>query len=168
LRLLTRVASISVGLLVAIHTLSGRWGGVLLDLDVVDRENTLLASAQILAQPPVGVHVFEDRDLVTNLECAVLRLGVAVESSCSCDLGLRRRLAGCTVGERRRGGGIVGGRWKVIDSHVVEGVGWHRSGIAARRVVEWGFRGQRSHDSVIDLIADGSVLREALKFLDRC
>lgn len=170
--MLTRVATLSARLLVAIKALGWVWSGrVDKDINVVDREYTLLASAYVFAQPPVGVHVLKDRDVVTNLERAVLRLGIAVESDCACDLGPSRWLAGCTGRERRRGRGIVcGWRRLVVDSHVIEGVGWDRrsGGIAARGAVEGGFGRQRSHDSVVDLIADGSVLGEALKLLDRC
>jgi hypothetical protein len=78
LSLLARVAAVTASFLVAIGILSEGWGRVWFDLNVVDREDTLLASSQVLAQPPIGVHVFEDRDIVTNFESAVLWLIIAV------------------------------------------------------------------------------------------
>jgi len=171
LSLLARIVAITTGLLVAIGILSDGRSRALFDLNVVDRENTLLASSHVLAQPPIGVHVFEDRDVVANLESAVLWLIVAVESDCSCNLGLRGGLAGGATGERRRGGCVVCG-WRrfVVDSHVVECIGRdsRSAAIATSGAVEGGFGRKSPHDGIVDLITDGSMLSETFKLLDRC
>jgi hypothetical protein len=47
-------------------------------LHVVDWEDALLTSSQILAKPPVCIHVFMHSDLVSDLEVAVAWLSISV------------------------------------------------------------------------------------------
>jgi hypothetical protein len=111
--------------------------------------------------------------LITDLESAILRLAVSVQSCGSSNFWLGRRLAG--TGERRRCGVAIG-RWGkiVVDVQVREGVGggrgwrWGGGSVAARRGVEGGFGGERSHYSVVYFIRDCSILSEALKLLSLC
>jgi hypothetical protein len=80
-------------------------------------------------------------------------------------------LAGGTARERRRSRGVIcGWRGLVVDSHAVEGISRNRrsAAVAAGGAVEGGFGRQRSHDGIVDLIADSTVLGETLKLLDRC
>ncbi len=63
---------------------------------------------------------------------------------------------------------VCGWRRLVVDSHAVEGTGRNRrsSAVAAGGAVEGGFGRQRSHDVIVDLIADSTVFGETLKLLD--
>ena len=70
--------------------------------------------------------------------------------------------------EGRRSRVVVGWWWGIANSHAVEGVDrdGSRSGIATRGgTVERGFGWERSHDSIVDFIANGAILKKILKLL---
>jgi hypothetical protein len=96
---------IIIAVITALGRRTWRWYG--LDLDIIDGENTFLAGSQILAQPPICVHVFVNSNLVANLEIAVAGFEVSVEGSSTCKLEFLRSLTGW---RGWRGGTAVCGR----------------------------------------------------------
>lgn len=132
------------------------------NFDVVDREYAFPSSPQIRSKPPLRIHIVLDGESVTDLEGAILWLGVTVEGDNSSELGLWGRLARLAAWEGRRSRVVVGWWWWIADSHAVERVGRDGSGssIATRGgAVKRSFGWERAHDSIVDFIADSAILK---------
>merc|ERR1712093_657136 len=120
---LTSRETVAVG---AVHGWWSLWlGGN--DLNIVYREDTFFAGAKVAAEPPVVVHVLVHGNLVTSLKGTVIWLCISIQCCSTSDLRLCRRSRRRTVWEGGSSRCAVCWWRRVIETHVVESVGWYWS-----------------------------------------